>query len=339
MTGVLDGFLAARSEDLQLARHGIAGPFETVLLTPRFVTSRHLIALVYAPGAADPAVVAKIPRQPGDDAGIRREAELLRVVQELTPGGLPGVPELLGTADLDGHLVLVESALRGSPWDPAAVAADQAAAVAAGLEFVERLPITQESRPDWYDDQVRRPLAALLRLVGGEAEIADRCERTHEALRPLAEQSLPAVLEHGDLSHPNLLRGPAGELRVLDWERATAAGVPGHDLTFFLQYVAESVARAFSRPEQGQVFDTVFAPDGWATAVLQDHLTGRGVDPQLASLLVLTAFARSTTTLVDRLELQIRTADGPVGAVLAAVRDDRDFWLWGRALARQTLTR
>jgi hypothetical protein len=187
----------------------------------------------------------------------------------------------------------------------------------------------------WYDTAVAQPLADLAeRLPLGE-RIPALCRRTHAVLEPLREVRLPAVVEHGDLSHPNifLIEGGA-RLGVVDWERSTVDGVPGHDLVFFLQYVSESASSAFTRPAQVAAFDAAFVgPGAWAVPVLRQHLRVRGVDPDLLELLVVACWARAAATLVSRLVPEEGPGERPLAAALhAAVIGDRDVQLWQHAV-------
>jgi thiamine kinase-like enzyme len=160
-------------------------------------------------------------------------------------------------------------------------------------------------------------------------EVADLVRRTHDLLAPLRSVALPAVFEHADLSHPNLFLPVNGELQVVDWERASADGLPGHDLIFYLQYLGESVVGAFTRDSQVSAFDRTFGPGGWAHAVIREHLQGRGVDPDLLPLLLLVTWARSTGTLAARLApVDRRNLVRGESQRSAALSEDRDFWLW-----------
>ena len=333
--------LTERYDELGLAAVGLPRRMDTVLLTPRFVTSRHLVALVSPRGRSRPLVVAKIPRRPGDNQGVHHEATTLRRLTELAGAPVPGVPLLLGTVDVAGHTLLVESAVGGAPLDPPQVRLDRDRALRAGAAFVGELPVVRpaDDNPDWYAAALERPLQALADLVPLGGETARLCARTHALLQPLRDASLPAVFEHGDMSDPNLFVGPDGALQVIDWERATESGVPGHDLVFFLQFVAEASRAATTRPAQLAAFDDAFVgPGAWTRPVLLDHLEARGVDPELLPLLVLATWARASATLVDRL---VPDADrgGPgaaapsAQALAAAVSRDRDVALWRHAVA------
>ncbi|HEY5785619.1 MAG TPA: aminoglycoside phosphotransferase family protein [Microlunatus sp.] len=328
-TPFVDRVLQENEEALGLPGRGVGAEWETVLLTPRFVTSRHLVALIFPAGAREPGLVVKVPRQPGDNDGVRREAATLAQLRNPSGRPVPGTPELVGVVQAGSHTVLVETAVAGAALDPDRVSADLPAAVGAGLEFLRQMPITRAAadNPDWYDRLVTEPLRQLERLARLQGQTADLCRRTHTVLDPLRSRRLPAIFEHGDLSHPNLLVGPDGRLRVLDWERSTADGLPAHDLIFYLQYLAESAAGAYHREEQLLAHDEVLGPRGWGRNTVRDHLQEHGVDPGLLPLLVVTTWARSAATLAYRLP----PGSGQV-QVDAAVADDRDFWLWRHAV-------
>lgn len=325
----IDWFLAEHYEELGLDKYGIGRRWESVLLTPRFVTSRHVVALVFAAGATEPSLVVKVPRQPGENESVRHEADVLRQLNTGAAGSAIGVPQVVAVRDVGAHTVLLETAVTGEPLDPRLVAADLRGAVSAGTAFVDALPCTQaaDRNEGWYDRTISHPLEALTGLVSRELETTALVERTHRILEPLRHAQLPAVIEHGDLSHPNLFLNTRGGLQVVDWERAITDGVPGHDLVFYLQYLSESSEKAFDRGSQLAAFEKAFGPGGWALAPLAGHLDLRGVDAALLPLLVIATWARSAATLAYRLEGQSGPGRG-TDRVRSAVASDRDFWLW-----------
>jgi hypothetical protein len=334
----IDSFLAEHRHELELDRYGIGREWETVLLTPRFVTSRHVVALVFAAGAREPSLVVKVPRQPGDNGGVRHEAAVLTQLKASGIGSSHGVPEVAGVLDVGAHTVLVETAVTGAPLDPRLAAADLSAAVRAGTYFVGALPCTRTApvNGDWYERTVSGPLQALVGLVGTGTETSSLVERTHEILAPLRSAQLPAVVEHGDLSHPNLFLQRNGMLQVVDWERARTDGLPGHDLVFYLQYLSESNEQAFSRVNQLAAFEKAFGSGGWALAPLGTHLELRGVDAGLLPLLVIATWARSAATLAYRLAGQTAAGEGR-DQVRTAVASDRDFWLWRHVVCSRSV--
>ncbi|PRY36581.1 aminoglycoside phosphotransferase (APT) family kinase protein [Geodermatophilus tzadiensis] len=336
-TNLVERILVENLDRLDLGAVGLGTALETAFLTPRFVTSRHVVVLVYAKGESRPRLVVKVPRQPGDSQGVRREADmLLRLAAHLDPNRLR-VPAVLGTVACDGLTLLAESAVRGTVLSPPQARRHFRTVLAAGTSFIDALPVVRpaESNTDWYVQAVERPLARLTELAPLDGETAVLCARTHELLAPLRSVPLPAIFEHGDLAFPNLYFGARdSSLGVVDWERSTTEGVPGHDLVFFLQFLSESRWSASTWSAQVAAFRAAFVgPDAWAVPVLREHLRHRGVDPRSWGRLVVMTWARTAATLVDRLLLD-PSGNGlrPSAAVDAAVRLERETRLWRLAV-------
>ncbi|MHA7264332.1 aminoglycoside phosphotransferase family protein [Arthrobacter sp. TMN-37] len=323
----MDTILREHLEVSDRELYGIGHKWATVLLTPQFVTSRHVVALVFAVGSTRPVLVVKVPRRPGDNEGVLRETDMLRRLG--AADAATGIPEVVAAFEVGSHAVLIETAMTGAPLEPERVVADPTRAVRAGERFMARLPVTRPAAENagWYERTIESPMRRLARLLPEDDELALLVERTHALLRPLADADLPAVFEHGDLSHPNLFLQADGSLQVVDWERSSPDGLPGHDLVFFLQYLSESVAGAYTRQRQTAAFDAAFGPGGWALDHLRRHLGARGVDPDLATSLTLATWARSAATLAYRLEGDNRRHQG-ADSIRAAITGDRDFWLW-----------
>ncbi|SDC39498.1 Phosphotransferase enzyme family protein [Geodermatophilus telluris] len=310
----------------------------TSVLTPRFTTSRHVVGMVSG-ARGRPELVVKVPRRAGDDSGTRREAHVLG----LLAGTGVGAPQLVGLVEHEDRAVLVETVVRGAELDPARVRQDPEAAVAAGVAFVSALPVTRpaDANAGWYERAVQRPLRSLVELVGDDGgDLAGLVERTHAVLAPLRDVAVPAVLEHADLSHPNLFLAADGSLQVIDWERADEHGVPGHDLVFLLGHLGEARRGAWTRDGQREAFDATFTgPAAWARPLLADHLRARGIDPALLPQVVVLAWARSSATLAERLVPAGASSSEDAGRptpeqARAAVAADRDVALWRHALDR-----
>lgn len=319
----------------RLAEFGLNGAMDTVLITPRFDTSRHVIALLSPAGSGKPALVAKVPRRPGDSSGVRTEEAILRRLTT-AESAVQGVPRIIGLFEEDGHSVLVETALNGPPLDPRRVKEHFDDAVRAGVEFVRRLPPSDSNLTGsaWLTCAIEAPLRRLVAASGGIVS-TDLVEATLALLHPLAASTFRPVYQHGDLSHPNLLWAPDG-LRVMDWERANTTGLPGADLVFYLQYLAESLQDAYDRASQVSVFDEAFGSwDAWGRVIVADYLSDLGILPTLASEVILATFAGSAGTLTDRLGIsqespeERRGAPAPIPSDIGAtIAEDRDVVLW-----------
>jgi aminoglycoside phosphotransferase (APT) family kinase protein len=338
---LVEQVLAERYDDLGLARAGLSRGMEVVLLTPRFATSRHVVALVSPAGSPRARVVVKIPRRPGDNGGVRHEADVLQELDRLAAGRVLGVPTVLGTVEVDGRLLLVETALHGTPLVPRWVRRRPALALSAARSFLDALPVVRApgENDDWYGRLVAEPLAALVGHAPLDGETDRLRSRTHALLGPLRDAALPAVVEHGDLSDPNLMLDRHGFLQAVDWERSTTRGLPGHDLVFFLQHVAECRRSARTPEERLAAFDDAFVePRGLGRAPLREHLAARDVDPALAGPLVVATWARAAASLVPRLVPEIGARGGAVAHSPSSLADvvsrNRDVALWRHAVAR-----
>jgi len=338
---LVDRLLDDHFDDLGLDRLGLGRGLRSALVTPGFATSRHVVAMVFEPGAAAPCLVVKLPRRAGDNAGVETEGHMLRRLTGDARARVPGVPRFVGLLNHHGHSLLIEEAVRGAALDPAAVRRDPQGAVEAGVSFTASLPGTGVTAPGdrWYERSVEAPLRRLSAFRPFGDETSRLLARTHDVLAPLRESAVPTVVEHGDLSHPNILRSRDGVLQVIDWERSDPLGILGHDLVFYLQYVHESLRSAYTPAAQLEAFDHAFVgPHAPAGGLLRAHLAQRGVDPGLLPQVLVATWARAAATLPSRLvpdtTSSVAGAHDAPEAVRAAIAADRDVLLWRHALGR-----
>lgn len=316
--------------------------YASVLLTPRFRASRHVVVLLFPDGSTDAALVAKIPRLAGDSSGVERERAVLTAIQEAREGGYTTIPHVVADFEIGGRTTLLESALVGVPLTPSLVRRDPASAIQAVLRWLDTLPSGETTSGDErFARLFERPLARLgAALSEQDAELV---ERTLELLEPLRQAALPTMVEHGDLSHPNLLLLRSGEIGVVDWELGEIEGLPTHDLFVFLGYVAASLARA-STPDQRAraLHDELTRPTGWAVDTVVRYANRMEIELTLLTPLLLACWSRYTTGLFDRLvgpappldDAGHRWARASARPELArTIRADRHYALW-----RQTVT-
>lgn len=268
-----------------LADAGGAGS-GVVLLTPRFLASRHVIGLVLRVAGDDLAAVVKLARLPDDQGGILREAQALRRAGELGVSGVPQVLAFRGAPDP----VLVESALDGVVITSRQVRASPVEALAEVEAWTRAL-----TRPTSKGEILLRSLwaPALERIAEAigpgtpleGAWIARHAEHTARLLGALDDVAVPTVLEHGDLAPPNLLRLRDGGLGVVDWEVADPAGLPLGDLLFFAAFLVDHRAAGHAPSGPAALPPALGALIGRQAA----HL---GVDPALIPALRLAMWAR-----------------------------------------------
>lgn len=305
------GEILRSSADLSL-------PLGVAYLTPRFPSSRHVLALLVDARTGQLQLVVKLPRRPADRWPVEHEGATLDRLRATGCG-----PLLVALDDHEGQPLLVQTAVSGRPLDPVRVRRDPGRAVDLVLHFLDRLPTSGARRQDgWWDRLVAEPLARFAALRPSQARLV---ERTLHTLEPLRCAGLPSVIEHGDLSNPNLLVD-GDELRAVDWELAELAGLPGHDLTFFLQYVADAQARATTGEAQCDAFDEAFlGHSAWGRAVLARHLHALSVASHLLPALVVACWARRSVA-------RLRSADP--GQPVERLISPRDLALWRHAVDR-----
>jgi hypothetical protein len=296
-----------------------------LVLTPRYRASAHVVGIAIDPSDGSVDRVVKVARL-ADDATLEHEAAILGALgPTLAASGrcpslidAPGLPTEIGGGTWP---VLVESGVRGSALDPAAVRRGRDDAVHGLVALLAALPV--RPAPDRATPVAARLGDALARILTvADPDLRDLVERTARVIAPLDDAALPRVLEHGDPAHPNLLVRPDGTVAAVDWERGESDGLPLHDLTIALAYVAAADRRATIATDQARAFrDAISGPDAWAAAALDRDAIRLGVDTALRPALVVAAFARTVAWLADHLEA------GPSGSDDDQDGQDAGSWL------------
>ncbi|MCZ7539848.1 MAG: aminoglycoside phosphotransferase family protein [Anaerolineae bacterium] len=175
---------------------------------------------------------------------------------------------------------------------------------------------------------VSEPLAAFAAGFPLAREDEALLATTRESAERLRGAGLPLVLEHGDLSHPNLILRAGGGLGVVDWELAQLAGLPAHDLFFFLAYVA--FARSDARTTEAQIAAfraAFFERDAWARPYALAYAGRLGLATEWLGPLFVLCWARYTGRLWER----VNAAEGAPsrnGDRAAWLRGNRYYALW-----------
>jgi aminoglycoside phosphotransferase (APT) family kinase protein len=304
-----------------------------ILLTPRFRTSRHVVGLLVPDGAVEPKLVLKMPRVPGDSGGLAREAAVLTALHEAWPDISKTVPRIVAFEEGD-RPVLVETALAGRPLGPAKLRREPTRYVDAVVAWLIGLAATPGNgiEPGWYERMLERPLNELAESLPLPADEVDLVQRTLELVEPLRAAEVPEVIEHGDLSHPNLIWSGENQVGVVDWELAEEHGLPLQDLAYFLTYATFALRRPADTTARVAAFhDAFFARGGWARARVEAYARELALDRDLLTPLFVACWARSVARLVDRIGGEEAT---PMSEEAAAwVLQNRYYALWRHAIA------
>ena len=330
-------YLKAHWQALPLDRYGSPEKLTCVLVTPRFKTSSHILFFVLAEGRRDPLLVAKVPRLAGDNGQLDREVGNLRRVQALQPGGFDSIPRVLAYEDYGGHRLLIETAVEGQPLRPDYVRQHPAEGIGPVTEWLidfhraSARPASEIS--DWFERLVALPLAQLAGVFPENAPEQPWIEAMREAVAPLREARFPLVFEHGDFSSPNILLGPERAVGVVDWELAEAAGLPGSDIFFFLNFAAFSRSRARSNDQYLAAFrEAFFGSSAWARPYVQDYCRGVGLEPRLLRALFLLCWGRYVANLVVRLQNSLNSNVNLAAESITWLRENRYYLLWKHSL-------
>jgi aminoglycoside phosphotransferase (APT) family kinase protein len=278
-------------------------------------------------------MVAKVPRLPQAGPGLEREAASLQYVQELRPGGFDSIPRVIAFETFRGRPVLLETALVGSPMDPPQVRRQLAACCEAASNWLSALPVdcgTQADGCNWFQRQVTGSLDYLAQALPWNAQDRTCLDQTRDLVEPLREAAVPAVLEHGDFSHPNVMLLDQRRVGVVDWEMADAQGTPCHDLFFFLTYAAFAKAKA---RENGQYVPAVdaafFGPHAWARRYVLAYANRMQLSDATLTPLFLLCWVRYMAGLLRRLD-QSRAMQGVDTADW--LRQNRYYKIWRHSL-------
>ena len=274
----------------------------SVLLTPSFKASRHLIGLTAAADGKRLTSVLKTPRDAGDRAAIDREAANLTEAHR-SGGSLDDTaPWVVSFLDEGGRPYLTQTPVNGRPLDRRLVRRDRPAALEAGLRWQLTMPrdVASTGGDERWARLLDEPLGRLA-AVGGPrgAQRLELIGRTRVAVAPLRSARLPVVFEHGDMSHPNLILLTDGRLAAVDWELAEPNGLPLHDLAFFVAYLNAAAGRADTPNALADGYRRAVDGPGWARPALDAYAQALGIDRSLVAPLVAVCWARCTARLAD----------------------------------------
>lgn len=334
MNLVLD-FLEAHRARLKLNRSRVPERLTSVMLTPRFRASRHVVFLVLPVGKPYPVLVAKVPRLGERSPSLAREAAAISAVQAMRPGGFDSIPQLVAFEEYRGYPILVETALNGQPLDPPRVRHDLDGACELALDWLTDLPFTPAAaaEPEWFDRQISEPLRAFAEAFPLNVAEERLLIRTQELITPLQRAGLPRVVEHGDVSHPNLIVLHAQNLGVVDWELAEMQGVPACDMFFFLTYAAFAQNDARTRRDFLTPFnEAFFGPNAWAVPYIEQYARRLQFGAEHLTPLFVLCWARYMIRLLLRLYNDRLPRGGVEPETAAWLRDNRYYALWQHTL-------
>ena len=330
-------YLQDNWERLQLERYSPTRQLSTVMITPRFRASSHVVYLLLPQGQAEPVMVAKVPRLAGPSASVKREVANLRAVQDSYPEGFSTIPRVIAFEEHASRQFLLETALTGKPMDPPAVRSDADRCCRAVLDWLGELQVatkqTVQGDGDWYENLVVEPLRRFRNLLPLSNEEWQWLIKTEELVAPLQEADLPLVFEHGDLSHPNVMWLHDGQPGVVDWELAAPRGLPGFDLFFFLSYVAFAKHRARSSGAYLPAFRAAFFGEAaWAIPYIRAYGERLQLPEGTPVALFMLTWLRYAASLLGRLDEAPQTSGALSAETAVWLRENRYYEMWRYAV-------
>lgn len=320
-----------------LERYGTPEQMTSLIVTPRFHASSHVVFLIMPQDRPRPVLVAKVPRLAGEGETLVREIANLRAVQDSRDGGFDSVPRVVAFEQQWDRPILIETALAGAPLDPPTVRSDSAAACRLVVDWLVEIQnatrTAPEARDDWFQRLVAQPLTYLEENIALTAAERDRLLRTREMVAPLATLDLPLVVEHGDLSHPNLMLRTNGDqtppgIGVVDWELADLQGLPGCDLFFFLTYVTFALHKSRENGRHVEAFrNAFFGPQSWVNPYVRQYAERVHLPAQALTPLFVLTWVRYLAGLLIRLDAA-EPADAIDGRTATWLRQNRYYALW-----------
>ncbi len=326
-------YLHQNWQRLQLNQFGSADGLTSVMLTPGFQASSHLIVFVLKNGSPTPFLVIKLPRLPEDTARLDAEFANLQKIHAAKIGGFASIPAVLAYEDWKDHRLLVETMAPGNIMRPPLLRRDTEACLQAALQWLvevgETTALDCKKMPGWFDEIAEKRIRVLTENLRQPDEIAAIREmRTH--FQPLEAAAIPLVFEHGDFSAPNLLIDDQNRLGVVDWELAEPHGLPTADLFFFLTYAAFAREKATSLKSQVTAFENAFfQPNGWAKKYILQYSDSLKLPEKRLKSLFLLSWTRYLANMISRL----KGSDEQLSAeTLQWLRRNRYYQIWKRTL-------
>lgn len=330
-------FLSENWQKLGLKHLESPQHLSSVVITPRFQASSHVVFILLHKERSEPVLVTKVNRLPGESESLEHENANLVRIQSSRPGGFDSIPRSVAFERYCNHQLLVQTALVGRQMDPATVRRDLAGCVSSVVDWLvdvyEATAVSNAADPDWFERLVQSPVRCFQQIVDLNDDEIHLIQRTEELLSSLRNANLPLGFEHGDLSHPNVMWLRAGGAGVVDWEQADPHGLPICDLFFFLAYAGFALHRSREKENHlAAIQEAFFHRDCWARSYVMEYAERFQLPgSMLASLFVLCWFRY----LVGQLTRLSGTANSQrrIGAdSIEWLRKNRYYQIWRHAV-------
>lgn len=220
-----------------------------LFLTAGMSRRNKLAALVFVETDAQPVLIVKLPRVAESNAGLQREAKILKAIHDRRKAVMPGVPQVVFYEESR----LGETLIRGVPLFTQLNRQNYRDLALKATDWLIKL--AGESRSATSGSGWSQQIELLLNDFSEKFDqILDR--RDIEAARRIIKQieALPSIIEHRDFSPWNVLITSNDEIGILDWESAELNGLPLLDLIYFLTYLTFFVEGAMATKQYDESY-------------------------------------------------------------------------------------
>lgn len=305
-------------------------PAASVLLTPRYVDSRHVV-MVLLDRSGNARLIAKVVRRPGDQSTLAEEARVLGALARLDRSAIRA-PRLLAFAQHRNHWMLLETASPGRTLTHKLARRRPAHYWRIVDAWLGGLPATgaTTATDHWFERQVVVPFSLARDVLGPGTPDHRLISATQRVLSSLVGAALPAPIEHGDLSHPNLLVSREDELSVIDWESGRLAGLAGGDAAVFLAFLSFAVHRAHGVEAEAACYGRDFLADGGVgRRWLAEYLERACIDTRWLDLVLLATWSRYAVQVFPRMAVaRASTCPGAADFATRIFQNGRALRLW-----------
>ena len=244
---------------------------------------------------------------PGDHFRLDREVENLNTIHAFNGGGFKSIPRVVAYEDYCQDRLLIETAMIGKPMKPATVKRQTDFCVGQTLHWLVELqqttqPYGQQNK-NWFTEYALHPLTQMQKSLNDSYQETDLIDKTIRVLKPFSKIRIPQVVEHGDLSHPNVIFAKDHGICVVDWELADPHGLPAVDWFFFLSFVAFARQGARKDSEYSKAFhEAFFLRNSWAVRFIAQYRDMIELSEELLKPLFVLCWSRYVAGIVTRLQ-------------------------------------
>jgi Phosphotransferase enzyme family len=254
------------------------------LITAGESSGNKIVGLAFAEPESRPVMAVKMPRIPTSAQSLYREAANLRAVHAQHSGGVPGVPRALLCEEMQGVLVLAETALTGIPLLYALRRSTYQRYAMKVMDWLAALARSNSRSPrsEWWGRIVAPVLRDFENQFGAVVDPV-MLRESRDILSDLDD--VPRVCEQRDFSPWNVLLGADGSLVILDWESAEIDGLAGLDAIYFLTFAGFFLDGAMESHRFRKSYRAMLDPATFsgriASECMQFYAKQAGISPSL----------------------------------------------------------